>query len=97
MPHRIAIAVAGQSGSAGFPKAPVRREARLCAAHKQQRVTLGRGPELRECSFVETEQHYLGRPGIGDGAAEEIGRRAGQCEQREIKPPGEDSAIAMDS
>ena len=78
----IAVAIAGRPGRAGFTQTPGRGETCPRAARKQERMRLGRRPKLRELGFVEAEHQYLGWTGIGDRAAEKIGRRAGQREQR---------------
>src|SRR5262249_50691150 len=96
VPGRIAISIAGRARCSALGHGPRRREALPRGLRQQQRVGLRRGAYAEARYVRQVEQRTPGDLGIDDGASQEIGGRAGQCQQRRaIRPPVEDSATAI--
>ena len=78
----VAVAVAGRAGGAALRQGPARGEALPRGLRQQPRIRLGRGAHAERRYVGEVEQRPARYLGIDNGAAEEIGRRAGQRQQR---------------
>ena len=89
MARRIAVAVAGRPGRAGFAEAPGRAVLFAHAPRAQQRIGFGRGPHIFHLGVADAEQRRRARLGIDHRAAEKVGGRAGHAEQgRGDQPAG---------
>ena len=79
---RVAVAVAGRPGGAALRHGPAGREALPRGLRQQPRIRLGRGAHAQRRKVGQVEQRPPRRRGVDHGAAEEIGGRARQREQR---------------
>src|SRR5688572_547485 len=87
MPGRVAVAVAGRPGRAGFAKTPSRLEAVPGEARADERVALGRRAMALEEGLVEVAQRLPRLPGIDNDAAAAVRRRARHGEERRGDEP----------
>src|SRR5262245_1365010 len=79
---RIAVSIAGRARRSALGHGPRRREALPGGLRQQQRVGLRRGAHAEGRYVRQVEQRTPRDLGIDDGASQEIGGRAGQCQQR---------------